>query len=145
MEKKRPDDATVDLWIALTRAQRRAHDKVEARLKEAGLPPLSWYDVLWELAKGEDCGLRPFELERALLFEQYNLSRLADRLEQGGLIQRKQCPGDKRGQMLVITPEGRKVRARMWEVYGPAIEEAIGEGLSAEEKRQLTALLRRLG
>jgi DNA-binding MarR family transcriptional regulator len=141
----KPDDATVDLWVALTRAQRRALATVEARLKAAELPPLAWYDALWELERAGECGLRPFELERALLFEQYNLSRLADRLEQAGHIERKQCPGDRRGQMLAITQQGRDLRRRMWDVYGPAIRDAMGDEVGPQEARTLASLLGKLG
>jgi DNA-binding MarR family transcriptional regulator len=139
-----PDKATTAAWVGLMRAQRLAMACVEARLKEAELPPLSWYDALWELEKAGEEGLRPFELERALLFEQYNLSRLADRLAGAGLISRCACPEDRRGQVLRITDEGRKLRGKMWDVYGKAIEKAIGCRLSAEEAETLAALLKKL-
>lgn len=140
----KPNEDTVAAWIGLTRAQRHASAIVEARLKEAGLPPLSWYDALLELERSGDCGLRPFELERATLFEQYNLSRLVDRLAKAGLVERCDCADDRRGQMLVITSEGRKLRKRMWKIYGPAIQEALGEKVSATEARDLAATLRKL-
>ena len=37
------------VWAALARAHNRALNHIEHALKEAGLPPLEWYDVLWEL------------------------------------------------------------------------------------------------
>lgn len=140
----RPDEATVAAWIGLSRAQRVAHGRVETRLKAEGLPPLSWYDALWELEKAGESGLRPFELERAMLFEQYNLSRLADRLVKAGLIERQPCHDDARGQMLKITAAGRALRGRMWEVYSKAIEDAVGKRLSPREAEALTTLLRKL-
>ena len=85
----KPDDSLVAAWVELSRAQRRASAMVEARLKEAGLPPLAWYDALWELDRAPESGLRPFELEQAMLFEQSNLSRLAERLVKAGLIERR--------------------------------------------------------
>jgi DNA-binding MarR family transcriptional regulator len=88
--------------------------------------------------------LRPFELERAMLFEQYNLSRLADRLARTGLIERRNCADDRRGQMLAITPAGREMRLKMWQVYGPAIEEGVGAKISSEEARSLAEILRKL-
>jgi DNA-binding MarR family transcriptional regulator len=138
------DDAIVAAWVALTRAQRGTIGRVEARLKEAGFPPLSWYDALWELEKVGPCGMRPFELERAMLFEQYNLSRLADRLEKAGLVERGACPGDRRGQVLRATEAGQKLRREMWKVYAEAIQEAVGARLSAEDARTLAELLGKL-
>lgn len=142
---EKPHEATVAAWVALARAQQVGMARVEARLKAAGLPPLSWYDALWELEKTGEAGLRPFELERAMLFEQYNMSRLVDRLHAAGLVRRRACPGDRRGQVLDITEDGRALRRRMWDVYAPAIEEAVGERLSPAEAGALAALLGRLG
>ena len=74
----------VQAWARLLKAERLALARVETALKQAGLPPLAWYDVLLELERAGEAGLRPFELERALLLAQYNLSRLLDRIERGG-------------------------------------------------------------
>jgi DNA-binding MarR family transcriptional regulator len=141
---KKPDEATVAAWIALSRAQRVATGRVEARLKAKRLPALSWYDALWELEKAGEAGLRPFELERAMLFEQYNLSRLVDRMAKAGLVHKGACPADARGQVLKIDPAGRELRRRMWEIYSQAIEEAVGARISRSEAGSLTALLQKL-
>ena len=81
-----PDDAAVSAWVALARAYRLAFATFEARLKAESLPPMAWYDALWELEKAGEAGLRPFELEQAMLFEQYNLSRLVERTGQGPVL-----------------------------------------------------------
>ncbi|SFT85748.1 helix-turn-helix domain-containing protein [Mesorhizobium sp. YR577] len=141
---RQPDDTTIAAWIGLSRAQRVATASIEAQLKAAGFPPLAWYDALWELERAGGEGLRPFELERVLLFEQYNLSRLIDRLEKAGLVVRRACPNDKRGQVLAITPEGLTLRRDMWGVYGPAIEAAVGAKLDAGEAKALAGLLAKL-
>ncbi|MCT8996829.1 MarR family winged helix-turn-helix transcriptional regulator [Chelativorans intermedius] len=141
---EKPSEAVVSAWVALARAGRLATARVEERLKCAQMPPLSWYDALWELEKAGEGGLRPFELEKALLFQQYNLSRLADRLETAGLIARCACPQDRRGQVLKITEQGRALRRQMWVVYAEAIEEAIGTRLSEEEAGRLASLLCKL-
>ena len=107
----------------------------------AGLPPLGWYDALLELERAGAPGLRPFELERAMLLEQYNLSRLLDRMEKAGYVARHACADDGRGQIVAITPAGKAVRRRMWPVYAAAIEEALGRRLSKAEAKTLDALL----
>ena len=57
---------------------------------------------------------------------------------------RRSCPADGRGQLVVATDAGRDMRRRMWDVYGPALHEAVGRRLSAEESEGLAALLGRL-
>ncbi|MEQ9246214.1 MAG: MarR family winged helix-turn-helix transcriptional regulator [Nitratireductor sp.] len=140
-----PDDAAVSAWVALARAYRLAFATFETRLKAESLPPMAWYDALWELEKAGEAGLRPFELEQAMLFEQYNLSRLVERLARAGLVERCACPEDRRGQVLSITAEGKSTRARMWRVYGEALAETIGGRLDDGELRLLAGLLRKLG
>ena len=135
-----PSETVVRAWARLTKAQRQALVAIEQALGAAKLPPLAWYDVLLELerAGGE---LRPFELERAMLLAQYNLSRLIDRMEEAGYVERRALKDDRRGQAIVITSAGKSLRRRMWAVYGPAIQAAIGDHLSPKQADRLGALL----
>jgi DNA-binding MarR family transcriptional regulator len=137
----KPDDSVIRAWARLTRAQQRAQDAIEGALKMAGLPPLAWYDVLLETERAGKQGLRPFELERAMLLAQYNLSRLLDRIEATGYVERQPCEEDARGHRVVITDAGRAVRRRMWPVYARAIEAAVGRHLSIRQATSLGELL----
>lgn len=134
-------ESAFSAWARLWRAQGRILDAVETALKSTGLPPLSWYDVLIELDRAGDEGLRPFELERALLLPQYGLSRLLDRIERAGYLQRRPCPNDRRGLIIVITEEGRQLRARMWPVYAGALKDKLEDRLSASDLEALDRLL----
>lgn len=139
-----PSEPVVRAWARLERAHRAAQTTVEARLKAAGLPPLAWYDALLELERAGADGLRPFELQREMLFAQYNLSRLIDRLAAAGYVARTASAEDGRGQVLTLTREGRTLRRRMWPVYAAAIEDAVGRHLSTAEATTLADLLGRL-
>jgi DNA-binding MarR family transcriptional regulator len=142
--KKNPGDHVVQAWVRLMRAQRLTLSSIEQALKSAGLPPLVWYDVLLELERAGDEGLRPFELEREMLLAQYNLSRLTDRIEKAGYVERRACEGDGRGQIIAVTAAGKNMRRRMWAIYGPAIQKAIGGRFSANQIEALNALLETL-
>ncbi len=132
------------VWTGLLRAGQRIRDAIEDRLKAAGLPPLAWYDVLWELERGPADGLRPVDLQERLLLAQYNLSRLIERLDRAGLLGRHPCPDDGRSQLLRLTPDGAALRRRMWRVYGPAIDELVGAPLEGEDLAALRRILDRL-
>lgn len=136
--------ADVLAWARLVRTQQVVVAAVEADLTAAGLPPLAWYDVLLELSRLREGGLRPLALEQELLLAQYNLSRLIDRLEKAGYVVRLPCPEDGRGQIVAITAEGRALVRRMWPTYRAAIARHVGAKLSEREARQLAALLRKL-
>lgn len=139
-----PSASVTLAWIGLMRAQRRVLQAIETDFKRAGLPPLGWYDVLWELVQAEGGRLRPFEIEARTLLAQYNLSRLIDRLERQGLVRREAFDADGRGHWVVATSEGRAMRARMWQVYSGSIEAHIGAKLESDEAQELARLLGKL-
>ncbi len=137
----KPSQTVERAWARLMKAQRVALGSVEHALKAAGLPALAWYDALLELERAGAQGLRPFELESAMLLEQYNLSRLIDRMEKAGYVERQPCAEDGRGHVVVITTAGKALRRRMWPVYAAAIEDAFGRHLSEQQAKSLDALL----
>jgi len=139
-----PSDTTVTTWIELARAYGRAMATIEQALTDHHLPPLSWYDLLLELERAGEAGLRQFELEDALLLRQYSVSRLAERLENEGYLWRKRSAEDGRGKYLIITDKGKHLRQRMWQGYGAKIEEAVGKKLSPGQCHTLSALLSEL-
>jgi len=113
------------LWVALNRAQRSIYRSIDSALKTKGLPSLRWYDVLWALERAEGGRVRSFELERLLIFEQSNLSRLLRRMIEAGLVEESIFQDDRRGKVLGITLKGCQIRWRMWKIYGPLIREHI--------------------
>lgn len=141
---QKPSETVVRAWARLMKAQQLALAHVERALKAAKLPPLVWYDVLLEVERAEKDGLRAFELQRAMLLEQYNLSRLVDRIEKAGYVERRNCEKDGRGQIITITARGRVMRRKMWPVYADAIAEAVGKRVSAKEAETLDTLLGRI-
>ena len=134
-----PTEEETALWVALNLAQRSVYGAMDAALKARGLPPLRWYDVLWAIERAGDGGVRPFEMERSLLFEQSNLSRLLRRMTGEGLVEESVFQDDRRGKVLRITQKGRQVRKEMWQVYGPLIHRHMG-GLSDEYDLEEMAL-----
>jgi len=139
-----PSENIQSAWAKLFRTQTLLQQSIEAKLKVAKLPPMAWYDVLWELEKTTECGIRAFELQPKLLLPQYGMSRLIARMEDKGLIDRHECPEDGRGIALSITEQGRKVRGEMWVIYGPAMQEAFGKKISDSEAETLTTILSKL-
>jgi DNA-binding MarR family transcriptional regulator len=116
------DDPKMHAWGLFLLANTLLLEDIEANLSVAGLPPLSWYDVLWELEKAENRKLRMHELAGRIVLSRSNLTRLADRIEAAGLISREDCADDRRGYFLVLVPAGADMRKKMWKIYGPRIE-----------------------
>ena len=140
----KPTDATIKTWAQLIRTHGAALSTVESALKEAGLPSLDWYDILLELERVGNDGIRPFELQNELLLPQYGISRLLNRIGTAGYLERLSCEEDGRGKRLIITQSGKDIRRRIWSVYSEAIEQAVGSKLRPKEIETLSRLLKRL-
>lgn len=136
-----PSDDVQGAWVAVQRAAARLQDAVEQELKAAGLPPLAWYSVLWALERGGP--RRPRDLGESLFLERYSVSRLLDRIEAEGLIEKRECPEDARGHLVSITEAGKAVRLDMWRIHAPVMAETMP--ISDADARKLKAALDKLG
>ena len=139
-----PSQQTETAWVLLIRVQQVLLGQVEAALKDVGMPPLSWYDVLLELSRNPSAGLRQYEIGERVLLNKHNLSRLIDRLESDGLVKRQACDIDGRGNIVKITGKGAQLKQEMWPVYAKTIQELIAEPLTATQMRSLTDIMNAL-
>jgi DNA-binding MarR family transcriptional regulator len=144
IEESEPGQVEIAAWARLLKASAKMLDAVERDLKQAGLPPLAWYDALLELHRAKPDGLRPGDLEKEMLLPQYNVSRLIDRLEAAGHAVRRPHPQDGRGQVLQITEQGSALIRRMWQVYRRTIARNFAGKLPGGGAGQLAGLLQRL-
>ncbi len=118
---------------------------VEEALKGASLPALSWYDLLLELRRAGPDGLRPVTLQREMLIPQYNMSRLLDRVEAAGYVQRVACDNDGRGQMVRITRSGEDLLKQMWPVYRQALSNTFAREIDEATAKAISAALSAFG
>lgn len=139
-----PSKQSVAAWVLLHRANRKLLSQVEDALKQGGLPSLDWYDVLLELKKAGEHGLRQFEISERVLLNKHNLSRLLDRLEKQALVRRENCEEDKRGNRILLTDEGLKLQQSMWPIYAKKLCSDFEDKLEAEEHLELARLLEKL-
>ena len=139
-----PGEVEIVAWARLLKASAKMLDAVERDLKQAGLPPLAWYDALLELHRARPDGVRPGDLEKEMLLPQYNVSRLVDRLKAAAYAVRRPHPRDGRGQVLQITEQGTALIRRMWRVYQRTIARNFAGKLPDGGAGRLAALLQRL-
>ena len=144
MRKAVSEDPRARAWALFLTTHRRLTESVEAALAAAELPPLAWYDVLWELEKAEEGRLRMHELAERVVITRSNLTRLVDRLESAGLISRQRCAEDGRGAHAALTAAGRAMRKRMWPVYSAQIDASFSSQLTKADGRLLVATFGKL-
>lgn len=106
MAAKGLTDLELAAWRGFLEAHRRVVDVLEGELREDEDLPLSWYDVLVQLSEVPDRCLRMQDLADAVLLSKSGLTRLVDRMEQAGLVERVPFPDDGRGVMARMTDAG---------------------------------------
>lgn len=84
------------------------------------------------------------EVQQKILVSSGGITYLVDRLEDKGLVERQQCPEDRRARYAALTPEGEKFIRRIFPEHARCVDQALG-GLDIAEKEQAVALLRKLG
>lgn len=116
---------------------------MERRLAPIGLS-LTDYDVLLKLEEVGSDGLRMSDLASRLLMSSGGFTRLADRLERQGYVQRHRCETDGRGMRAVLTPAGRRVLRRARAAHLDDVRTLFLGPLSETELRRLASAWRRL-
>lgn len=119
-------------------------NQIERELLEAGVVPLSWYDVLFALYEAPGRRLRMNELASAIVLSRSGLTRLVDRLEAEGLLARERLASDRRGAFAVLTEKGIEAMQQAWPVYARGIQEHFARFLNDEEARVVTKIFRRM-
>jgi DNA-binding MarR family transcriptional regulator len=132
-------------WRMFLNAHAAAIGRVEQALAAAGLPPLSWYDVLWPLYRAPGRKLRMGELAaQVVTISRSGLTRLVDRLEAAGLVRREPSSDDRRGTVVAITREGSSLLRRMWPVYAAEIHRSFVDPLRRDDAVALREALARV-
>jgi len=140
---RRPTDPEVGAWRAFLRAGAAATLAMEAALASTGVSH-SEYDVLVNVAGGPREGVRPTELAERVLITKSGLTRLLDRLLERGYIERRVCASDRRGQLIVLTAEGRHAFRRATPNIVRAIGAILGGSLGDREVEALRVACERI-
>ncbi|WP_233257492.1 MarR family winged helix-turn-helix transcriptional regulator [Promicromonospora sp. AC04] len=98
------------------------------------------YDVLFTLALAPEETLRLRELNENILMAQSSLSRMVERLEKRGLVQRHPSPDDGRGVLVSLTEEGSMIQKELGRRHVRSIAHYVGPALDAEDLAQLRQL-----
>ena len=101
------------------------------------------FNVLRILNGGPEEGYLIRELRRRMISRNADVPRLVDRMVKAGLVCRREDPGDRRGCLVKLTPQGRALEARLAPVHTALCMEMDGV-LDAEESRTLIRLHQKL-
>ncbi|APX04631.1 MULTISPECIES: MarR family winged helix-turn-helix transcriptional regulator [unclassified Arthrobacter] len=132
-----------ETWESLFRAQVAVMRRLQSGPAFRNLA-VNEYDVLFTLSRCPSGWLRLNELNDNVLLSQSSLSRLVDRLEKRGLLERMPAPDDGRGVLLRLTEEGAALQKEIGREHVRDIAELVGPALTAAEQRELLRLTEKL-
>jgi DNA-binding MarR family transcriptional regulator len=127
-------------WRGMLRVHADMTRVLDAELTRRHGLPLTSYEVLLFLADSPDGRMRMSELADSVLLSRSGLTRLVDRLERDGLLEREQCEEDARGYFAAITDRGRAVFNEARRTHLAGVRERFLSRFSHEDLRTLGEL-----
>lgn len=129
------------LFTVLSRAQAALHARAREDVARNDLT-LTEFGVLEALYhKGP---LLLGAIREKILVSSGGITYLVDRLTERGLVERTQCPEDRRARYARLTPKALELMDRIFPEHARCIARVSG-GLSPEETRTVTRFLKSLG
>jgi DNA-binding MarR family transcriptional regulator len=129
------------LWLRLLTCATLLEGEVRARLRREFDTTLPRFDLMAALDRA-GAGMTLGEISRRMMVSNGNVTGLAARLEADGLVERRARPGDRRAQLLRLTPRGRREFARQSAAHEAWIAELLS-GLTPTDRGALFRLLGR--
>jgi DNA-binding MarR family transcriptional regulator len=133
-------DEHLSAWRAVVTSHAAVTDRVQKAFAAADLPPLSWFELMWAVHKTPDGRPRMSELAEWLTLSRGGITKLVDRLQDAGYLERVSCAEDRRSLQAALTPAGTRMLEEMRIVYRAEVERHLGT-ISAEEAEVLAGML----
>jgi DNA-binding MarR family transcriptional regulator len=118
-------DQLLDRWSELENQHARVREALERALQREHRISLTEYEVLRRLAESPEGHRRIQELAEEIHLSQSALSRLVQRLEDDGYVQRAVCDFDRRGVFACVTHAGRKAQAEAHPTHVAVLAETL--------------------
>ena len=138
-ERPADHEAELRLWLRLLTCTTLIEGEVRRRLRDSFDVTLPRFDLMAQLDKAPN-GMTLGELSQRMMVSNGNVTGLAERLVEQGLLDRRASPNDRRAQIVSLTAEGRRVFRTMARTHEDWIAE-IFVGLDAGEIETLMSLL----
>jgi DNA-binding MarR family transcriptional regulator len=133
----------LDAWRAVVTSHAAVTERVQKALAAADLPPLSWFELLRAVKLSPTGRPRMSELAEWLTLSRGGITKLVDRLEAAGCLERVSCAEDRRALQAELTQAGERLLAEMETVYEHELERHMS-ALSAEEAELVAAALQKV-
>jgi MarR family multiple antibiotic resistance transcriptional regulator len=125
------------VFTDLVRAETRLYNAVAERVKAQTGVGAGHFEMLRYVRAHQGQGARVADVASTFAIGVGTTSKIADRLEKEGWLERRPNPANRRSSLLALTPAGESVVSRTEPVWQAAIQEILGGAVTPEE---LTAL-----
>ena len=137
-------DARLATWSTFLQAHARVTRELEHELEAEQDLSLADYDLLYQLAVADGRRLRMSELANRLALSRSGATRLVDRLEAAGLVDRQTCATDRRGYWATVTEAGIGRLRAATPVHLRGVCEYFLDRIPPDELEQLRRTLERI-
>ncbi len=131
-------------WETSFTTTSRLSTRIEHELKAACSLSLPEYNVLLQVSRAGDKGIRPSSLAHEAVFSPSRLTHTLHRLGDRGLLERRECPTDARGGVVLLTDEGAHAFVEAAEVHRRLVRRLVLEGMTPEESEVLDRVFTRI-
>jgi DNA-binding MarR family transcriptional regulator len=131
-------------YAALVASSTLLQRAVEQNLREQADLTQVQFEILMNLANAGDAGIRMAQLADALIVSRSGLSYQVAQLESRHWITRERFADDERGVVARITPEGERMRQRVFAGHVDLVRRAFLDTVKPDELATLTAVLERI-
>jgi DNA-binding MarR family transcriptional regulator len=131
-------------WSGFIRAHSSIVKELDAELQAAHGLPLSSYDVLVQLSVAPNGRMQMSELAEAVHLSRSGLTRMVDRLERQGLLERHKGERDPRQVFACITKAGLERLAETTPTHLAGVRRMFLERLSQPQLKQLAVMWNQL-
>lgn len=138
-------NAELAAWRGFLRTHHEMIASLDRELERRHGLPLTSYEVLLQIADSPTGTLRMSDIAERVLLSRSGLTRLVDRLERDGLVRRRTCPSDLRGQNAELTERGREVFADARRTHLAGVRRHFLERFDEHELETLGGLWARFG
>jgi MarR family 2-MHQ and catechol resistance regulon transcriptional repressor len=135
------NDRALKLFVVLQRAATAVMGRMQRQADLQGLTPTE-FEILEALYhKGP---LLLGDVQKKILLSSGGVTYTIDRLAEKGLVERRDCPTDRRARFAALTSKGETMIAKVFPKQAENIETMMSV-LSAREQAEAIAILRKLG
>ena len=137
-------DERVTLFALLLDTNARLTRSFGEVLETSCALPVAWFDVLFQLRRAPEGRLKMSQIADAIVHSTGGTTRLIDRLEEAGFVERHLCPEDRRAVHVAITEAGNTKLDEALAVHLDYLEGHLSNRLSCDERALLATLLEKI-